>query len=536
MTSTQQQQELQQASSTGDQVTLLKLLREADTNISGKDKAGWTALMRAAVNGHHNIVTVLLQAEFPPEINCQNKFGKTALHYACGKGHSVIVKALLFYGANPRIQDKAGKTPLDDCVESQNTRLLAEIEQNFPAIVLPPRMEPPHLEYALPNMICSGWKAPTVEFDEDLTQEEKNEIGTTEYRLQLAVKNNGPPQWKTIALCIKAVTFRVRGVDPATEYVLRVSAKNQFGWGPWSPPSEIMKTKQLLRTPSNVDSTSSIDSECSSDDDQVRNTGRLSHSSVDSQDCEESAESLPNLSAREGIMFSNTEQYRGARSVNTSGFPAQKTGTGTPPKFYANTDKSKVNSGGSSSRSPPSKLDPHNRFPNADNTTPRKPTSLPSIQRKNSTGSVPESYSQAEKEKDTTTVVIRNLQRQNGELSKEVRKLNGDPQAIDELSLEELRSLESTLEQALQRTRRRRDVKIQESMGTELERKLCVACCCQEKTVLLLPCKHLCMCDDCSSQLMEAAAEDARRSRNEDLKPHCPICRAEVSQLMSIFS
>lgn len=34
--------------------------------------------MRASVNGHHNIVTVLLQADFPPEINSQNKVGNIA--------------------------------------------------------------------------------------------------------------------------------------------------------------------------------------------------------------------------------------------------------------------------------------------------------------------------------------------------------------------------------------------------------------------------------------------------------------------------
>lgn len=295
-------------------------------------------------------------------------------------------------------------------------------------------MEAPHLEYALPNMVCCGWKAPTVDLDEDLTQEEKNEIATTEYRLQLAVKGSGPPQWKTIAVCIKAVTFRVRGVDPATEYILRVSAKNQFGWGPWSPSSESMKTKQLLRTPNNSDSASSIDSECSSDDEQRRQTGRLSHSSVDSQDCEESAESLPNLSAREGIMFSNAEQSRSARSVNTAGFAPQKAGTGTPPKFSINTEKARVNGGGSSSRSPTSKFDVHSRVPTSETSTPRKPTSLPSIQRKNSTGSVPEGFGQTEK--DTTTVLIRNLQRQNCELEKEIKKLNGDPETIDELTLE----------------------------------------------------------------------------------------------------
>lgn len=103
-------------------------------------------------------------------------------------------------------------------------------------------------------------------------------------------------------------------------------------------------------------------------------------------------------------------------------------------------------------------------------------------------------------------------------------------------SIQELRSLESTLEHALSKARKIRDIKIQQSMGDELERKLCVACYTHERTVLMLPCKHLCMCDGCSSLLMSTAAEDARRSRQEDLKPRCPVCRADVNQLMSIFN
>lgn len=53
------------------------------------------------------------------------------------------------------------------------------------------------------------------------------------------------------------------------------------------------------------------------------------------------------------------------------------------------------------------------------------------------------------------------------------------------------------------------------------ESSLCVMCISNEKNIILLPCKHLCLCKDCSY--------------NSKLK-NCPICRTEITEQMRIFS
>lgn len=308
----------------------------------------------------------------------------------------------------------------------RQVHLLTEVEQSFPAIVLPGRLDAPYLEYALPNMLCSAWCKSQKEVDQDLTREERNELEVTEYRLQLAPHGTHPLRWRTIATGIKTLTFRVRGVEPATAYVLRASAKNKFGWGPWSPSSEIMKTKETIPTPSNGDLNSSVDSECSSDEDQRRSAGYSSHGS---QEQEESSDSLPHLSAKDGIMFTNGDMSRSARSIYAPNIQ-QNSGSGTPPKIFLNTGKAvrTANQNGSQSgRSSSSGRSPQQPF-SAD----RRTTSLPSIQKQNGSNESERPSS----EQDTTAVVLRTLQSRNTELKKQVQRLTGDEIFLEEMELE----------------------------------------------------------------------------------------------------
>jgi E3 ubiquitin-protein ligase MUL1 len=55
---------------------------------------------------------------------------------------------------------------------------------------------------------------------------------------------------------------------------------------------------------------------------------------------------------------------------------------------------------------------------------------------------------------------------------------------------------------------RRRHVRDREL--TELQ--LCVVCCLNPREIILLPCGHVCLCEDCS----------------EEIKDSCPVCRAEI--------
>ena len=68
---------------------------------------GWTALMFASMEGHLDIVQILLQAKAIPDL--QNETGDTAILLAA---HSDIVQQLLECGANPNISNRNGSTPL----------------------------------------------------------------------------------------------------------------------------------------------------------------------------------------------------------------------------------------------------------------------------------------------------------------------------------------------------------------------------------------------------------------------------------------
>eukprot|EP00903_Cladosiphon_okamuranus_P014577 g13519.t1 len=75
-------------------------------------KAGATGfgLQRAALSGHHRVVSELLQLGAPP--NSRDENSDTALHIAARLGHAPIVKTLLIEGADKDLVDSQGRSPL----------------------------------------------------------------------------------------------------------------------------------------------------------------------------------------------------------------------------------------------------------------------------------------------------------------------------------------------------------------------------------------------------------------------------------------
>ena len=65
-----------------------------------------------------------------------------------------------------------------------------------------------------------------------------------------------------------------------------------------------------------------------------------------------------------------------------------------------------------------------------------------------------------------------------------------------------------------------------EQVEREREDKLCVICQDQEKCIMILPCRHLCICQDCQVHLMRI---DRAHSRT------CPICRKNVKQTIKAY-
>jgi hypothetical protein len=71
--------------------------RNRGVNVKTKDKDGRTALMGAAMNGHAEIVRILLDEG--AEVNIKDKYGSTALMAAARYGHKEIVNLLKQAGA-----------------------------------------------------------------------------------------------------------------------------------------------------------------------------------------------------------------------------------------------------------------------------------------------------------------------------------------------------------------------------------------------------------------------------------------------------
>ncbi|KAF7397886.1 hypothetical protein HZH68_009108 [Vespula germanica] len=112
-----------------------------------QDASGYTALHHAALNGHREVVKLLLQYEAStnvvdakgssplhlaawagdaeivrlilsqgpsvPKVNLATKDNETALHCAAQYGHTEIVAQLLQYGCDPSIRNSRGESALD---------------------------------------------------------------------------------------------------------------------------------------------------------------------------------------------------------------------------------------------------------------------------------------------------------------------------------------------------------------------------------------------------------------------------------------
>jgi len=90
------------------------------------------------------------------------------------------------------------------------------------------------------------------------------------------------------------------------------------------------------------------------------------------------------------------------------------------------------------------------------------------------------------------------------------------------------RNFELLIEKTTKRQESRRDSSdsVEDQLLREMEReredKLCVICQDQEKCIMILPCRHLCICEKCKVPL--------KTHRNT-----CPICRKQVKQMIKAY-
>ena len=101
---------------------------------------------------------------------------------------------------------------------------------------------------------------------------------------------------------------------------------------------------------------------------------------------------------------------------------------------------------------------------------------------------------------------------------------------LSEASDNDLISIQNDLEVLVARVRRTKEQRLrQRAEELEMKRKLegakepatCCVCVEAPRTVLLLPCRHLCVCESCVSQ--------------PQLNNKCPVCRANISDTIKVF-
>jgi len=117
---------------------------------------------------------------------------------------------------------------------------------------------------------------------------------------------------------------------------------------------------------------------------------------------------------------------------------------------------------------------------------------------------------------ESTTLRLRN---ERDILRTKIANLSGKD--LKNKSLEELEGIETLLREGLKLVGLEKERKVKEMLTTESDKRMCVICQESPKCVLLMPCRHLCCCKDCSR-------------RNELTK--CPLCRQIVTQKIDVFA
>ena len=98
-------------------------------NVDAQTALGWTPLHDAAMEGHLEVIQLLL--DHGADVNAREGHCWTALHLAASNGHVQVVEVLLTRGADPHAWTDDGRTPFQLAPPSgsnstQTRRLLSE--------------------------------------------------------------------------------------------------------------------------------------------------------------------------------------------------------------------------------------------------------------------------------------------------------------------------------------------------------------------------------------------------------------------------
>eukprot|EP00051_Salpingoeca_urceolata_P028876 m.488280 g.488280 ORF g.488280 m.488280 type:complete len:573 (-) comp25690_c0_seq1:192-1910(-) len=86
------------------------------------ERDGWTPLLGAARAGRLDVIRTLIKDD-RVEVSATDRKARTPLHWAAFRGNKHMIHALLDAGANPRIQDTAGRSPAAVATAQQHVEM-----------------------------------------------------------------------------------------------------------------------------------------------------------------------------------------------------------------------------------------------------------------------------------------------------------------------------------------------------------------------------------------------------------------------------
>lgn len=123
-------------------------------------------------------------------------------------------------------------------------------------------------------------------------------------------------------------------------------------------------------------------------------------------------------------------------------------------------------------------------------------------------------------ENASSSMHVEELEESNKSLSDQLDVLKGNN--LDSLtSVAACEHMEGKLRQTLSAIDKKKSRLMSQEIEKQKENRLCVICQEGEKSVVLFPCRHMCLCDACS--------------QHEDLE-QCPLCRRPIVQRISVYS
>ncbi|XP_013110501.2 ankyrin repeat and sterile alpha motif domain-containing protein 1B isoform X6 [Stomoxys calcitrans] len=122
-------------------VEIVRLLLANDAMTDVPDIRGSTPLYLASWAGHQEIVKMLLMHNMrPANPNAQTSENETALHCAAQHGHNAAVAILLAYGADPTIRNNSFQTALDLASQFGRLQVVQILIRTHPELIEPFRV------------------------------------------------------------------------------------------------------------------------------------------------------------------------------------------------------------------------------------------------------------------------------------------------------------------------------------------------------------------------------------------------------------